>query len=354
MNISVVIITKDRPLELEDCLKSIENQSLLPDEVIIVDSSTTDVSEITKKYNSLNIVCFSSFEGGTSKARNYGIEHANADIIAFIDDDVLLPPEYMKEITSYFAKNKDVGAITGPTYDLSDIYNGISSEFEMNNLLLKNDPFYVQVVKEIESHFQVSFNFLYKRYSKNKAKRFVIKIIRSFFFLDSFKMGKMLPSGFGSTFCPLSKPYQIERLHGCNMAFRKKVLTEFNFNENLEKTSNYAIYEDHELGYRISRKYNVLMVPTVFLCHRKTPTSRVDFLNYYDAIATNVYCIVETDLGGRINKIAFLWSTIGAICALFVTYIAIPTKENKDKLTGFIRGIRRIFRSWLHMYKHPF
>lgn len=344
MKLSVVIITKNRPMELKDCLDSIENQECLPYEIIIVDSSTTnETRDLITRYLNLNIIYFDHFNGGTSKARNYGFENTQGDIIAFIDDDVILHQEYIKEIINYFMNNSDVGAITGPTYDLSDIILSNSSGLEMNNLLHRNELFFKAVVKEVEVFSGRPFDYFYKKHLNNKFKRIFVKLIRTFFILDSFKLGKMLPSGFGSTFYPLSKPYDVERLNGCNMAFRKKVLSEYKFNEGLEKASNYAIYEDHELGYRISQQYRISMVPTVMLCHRKTPTSRVDSLNYYEAIITNAYFIVKNDLGHLVNKLAFIWSCIGILCAFSALYIRNPSKENKDKLKGTFNGIKGIF-----------
>lgn len=344
MKISIIIITKNRPIELKDCLNSIECQEYLPDEIIIVDSSTTnETKNMIANYVSLNIIYYGHFYGGTSKARNYGLENTKGDIIVFIDDDVILHPAYIKEIRNYFMNNLSVGALTGPTYDLSDIILSNSSDLEMNNLLHKNGSFFKTVIREVELFSGKPFSYFYKRHLNNKIKRLVVKLIRIFFILDSFDMGKMLPSGFGSTFHPLYNPYNIERLNGCNMAFRKKVLSEYKFNEKLEKISNYAIYEDHELGYRISQRYRISMVPTVMLCHRKTPTARVDSLSYYEAIITNVYFIVKNDLGSFINKLAFAWSCVGIVCAFSAIYVKSPSNENKDKLKGTLNGIKSIF-----------
>jgi hypothetical protein len=86
------------------------------------------------------------------------------------------------------------------------------------------------------------------------------------------------------------------------------------------------------------------MVPSIILCHKKTPTARVDYHNYYEAIVVNVYYIVKNDLGGIKNVIAFMWSQVGIVCALFAIYLQTPTKQNKDKLNGILSGIKRILR----------
>jgi len=348
MKISVIIVTKNRPIDLLECLHSIENQESLPDEIIIVDSSTTDETKnVVINYTNLNIKYFDNFNGGMTKARNYGFGKTDGDINVFIDDDVILHQEYIKEMKRYFMDNLDVGAITGPTYDLSDIILFNSSDLEMNNLFNRNDSFLKKVTAEVETFSGMPFDHYYRKHLNNKFKRRFVKLIKTFFILDSFKMGKMLPSGFGSTFHPLTKPYDIERLNGCNMAFRRKVLSEYKFDEELERASNYAIYEDHEFGYRISGKYRISMVPSIMLCHKKTPRARVDNLTYYRAIVINVYNIVQKDLGHASNKIAFMWSFSGIICALFTIALLKPSKENKDKLKGILSGLNDIFNDKL-------
>lgn len=348
MNISIIIVTKNRSKELKDCLNSIQNQELLPQEIIVVDSSEiSEKNSMAIKYPDLNIVYLDHFYGGMTKARNFGFKRTKGDIIVYIDDDVILHNTYLKEINDYFLNNLDVMAVTGPTYDLSDILLLRSSKIEMNNLLYKKDPFFESVVSEIESLSGTPFSHLYTQYLHNKYKRIFIKLVRIFFILDSFNMGKMLPSGFGSSFHPLDIPYSVERLNGCNMAFRKEVLSEFEFDESLEKASNYAIYEDHEYGYRISRKYRISMVPTIILCHRKTPTSRVDNFNYYRAIIINVYSIVQRDLGYFSNKIFFIWSFLGIMFTLLIFLLIKPNYENKEKLIGVLSGLNSIFNEKL-------
>ena len=49
MNISIIIPTRNRPTQILECLNHLSNQSLLPDEVIIV-ASGNDISNIINEF----------------------------------------------------------------------------------------------------------------------------------------------------------------------------------------------------------------------------------------------------------------------------------------------------------------
>lgn len=61
MTSSFIICTKDRPLDLQSCVKSIAQQTILPQELIVVDASVINITyenkinceNILKKYNQI-------------------------------------------------------------------------------------------------------------------------------------------------------------------------------------------------------------------------------------------------------------------------------------------------------------
>ena len=95
--ISVVIATYNGSLFLNDQLKSIENQDLLPDEVIISDDCSTDETlDIIKKFSiksKLNIVVLNNSDRlGYGKNFERGLLHCKGEYIFFSDqDDVWMP-----------------------------------------------------------------------------------------------------------------------------------------------------------------------------------------------------------------------------------------------------------------------
>jgi glycosyltransferase involved in cell wall biosynthesis len=92
MNISVIIPTYNGAHKVLKILKSIELQTCLPYEVIVViDGSTDNTVELINmesfKINNLKIIFQEN--GGRAKVRNTGAKAANGDLLLFFDDDML-------------------------------------------------------------------------------------------------------------------------------------------------------------------------------------------------------------------------------------------------------------------------
>tara|TARA_B100001057_G_scaffold499957_1_gene612712 strand:+ start:1642 stop:2463 length:822 start_codon:yes stop_codon:yes gene_type:complete len=95
--ISVVIPTLNtRPEFLKEALNSIEKQSYLPFEVILVNNGQED---LTVPRTSLNIRHFKIvFRSGVAQARNFGANLSNGNYLAFLDDDDLWGQDYLQNI----------------------------------------------------------------------------------------------------------------------------------------------------------------------------------------------------------------------------------------------------------------
>lgn len=116
-SLSVVIVTKNRALELSQCLGSLLSNSILPDEIIVVDNNSTDQTkqliEGIKK-NSKVKVKYVFFEGeGYPAVYNRGFKEAFGDWVAFIDDDCLASSSWISEIKKSIKKNPKVSVVMG-------------------------------------------------------------------------------------------------------------------------------------------------------------------------------------------------------------------------------------------------
>jgi GT2 family glycosyltransferase len=108
---SLVICTRDRPDELRRCLNSLAAQTYSPVEVIVVDNAPRDtrarqVAEIA------GVKYVREDRPGLSHARNCGLRHADADVIAFTDDDVILHPRWLERLVLALQES-DALAVTG-------------------------------------------------------------------------------------------------------------------------------------------------------------------------------------------------------------------------------------------------
>lgn len=141
--LSVVIPTfiksdKDRK-DLINLLNSIENQTIQPNNIIIID----DCSTINFKFPNNVKVCRLEQNSGPAKARNIGKKIAienGSDIIAFADTDCIVSENWVSTITQSFLSNKNFQILSGdtPAFDKSwfGTYHNINGT--LNGRQLKN------------------------------------------------------------------------------------------------------------------------------------------------------------------------------------------------------------------------
>lgn len=113
MKLSLVIPTYNEEKYIEKCLESIKNQTVAPDEIILVDNNSKDNTvKIAKKFK---IKIINEKQQGISFARNRGFNEAKYDIIARCDADCILPNTWIEQIKEDF-KSKNIDALGGPLY----------------------------------------------------------------------------------------------------------------------------------------------------------------------------------------------------------------------------------------------
>jgi len=103
--ISVIVPTLANREELLACVKSIQNQTVAPAEVIIVndgDLAPGDTERIQKTFDCS--VEFTSSDGpaGTSTARNTGVREASSPVVLILDDDVVIGPNYLERLREVY------------------------------------------------------------------------------------------------------------------------------------------------------------------------------------------------------------------------------------------------------------
>lgn len=215
MFFSIIIATLNRGIDLSETIKSINGQLNHLDEVIIIDQ--TDIYEIEiendikKNINNFsgNILRIFIKEKSAGKARNIGIKNAKNDNIIFIDDDVILPPNFLENYRKYLTININVDAIAGRVS---------SSENDINPYLPKE------------------FN------DKNV----------------------------GFLFRPMNYEFKLENadLGSCNMFIKKEVFNKLKgFDEKMKRL------EDSDLSCRFQKAgFKSIYLPEIWLVHKATPT----------------------------------------------------------------------------------
>jgi len=113
---SIIIPVYNRPEEIDELLASISAQEYdEPFEVCIVEDGSSEKSDlIINKYTSeLAIQYFETENTGPGSSRNYGMTKATGNYFIILDSDVILPNNYLVEITKQLEK-KYTDAFGGP------------------------------------------------------------------------------------------------------------------------------------------------------------------------------------------------------------------------------------------------
>jgi len=122
LSIVVTSYTEARLKDIHKLLESVKAQSYPAIETIFVAERSVALLEKVKAHASeRNIpnlkVIFNDGEPGLSAARNLGIKEAKGDIIAFVDDDTVLFPDWAEEMVKAYEDDSIIG-VTGPALPL--------------------------------------------------------------------------------------------------------------------------------------------------------------------------------------------------------------------------------------------
>ncbi|PZR57873.1 MAG: hypothetical protein DLM50_04895 [Candidatus Meridianibacter frigidus] len=116
--ISVVIATKDRAAYLDAALRSLAEQIDAPAfEVVVVDNGSQDATaQIVERARSLlpfDVTYVYEERPNRGAARNRGITVAAGELIAFVDDDVWMPPGFLRAHDQSHPAGSNL-AVSGP------------------------------------------------------------------------------------------------------------------------------------------------------------------------------------------------------------------------------------------------
>lgn len=110
--VSIVIPHWNGKPFLQPCLDALRAQSYAPLEVIIVDNASEDGSQayIREHYPAVRLIELPENRGFTG-ACNAGMETANGEIIALLNNDTEADPEWVASIVDAFARHEDAGVV---------------------------------------------------------------------------------------------------------------------------------------------------------------------------------------------------------------------------------------------------
>jgi glycosyltransferase involved in cell wall biosynthesis len=123
--VSVIVssYTTERLNDIQELLTSLQTQTYPNVEIVFVAEKSKELYErvnlLASKDRIMNLkTFFNDGPPGLASNRNYGVQRAAGEIIAFVDDDAVAFPNWVEEIVKTFAVHDDAIGVTGPLYPL--------------------------------------------------------------------------------------------------------------------------------------------------------------------------------------------------------------------------------------------
>ncbi|MEW6367777.1 MAG: glycosyltransferase family 2 protein [Acidobacteriota bacterium] len=134
MDISVITVTFNRQDDLRRALRSVMRQTGVAFEVIVADNGSTDGTPqmLQDEFPAVRVLPMGANTG--MRAHNAGICAARADILFFLDNDmVLVEDDLLARVYSYFTNDSQLGAAACRVWDVVRDRTGVSLRLSGNS-----------------------------------------------------------------------------------------------------------------------------------------------------------------------------------------------------------------------------
>ena len=115
MKIAVIIPTYNAEKFIQQTLNSVLNQTVAPDEIIVIDDGSTD--QTIYQVQKFNCTLLTQENKGAASARNLGIKHSKSDWIAFLDSDDLWEKTRIEKLKAHLVTNSTVDIIANNEFE---------------------------------------------------------------------------------------------------------------------------------------------------------------------------------------------------------------------------------------------
>ncbi len=126
------LYAKEQPNFLRQSLESVFNQTLPPDEVVLVEDGTLteELYNVVKKYSTnhreLRVVSL-PVNGGLGKALNEGLKHCSFELVARMDTDDIAKPDRFEKQLAIFDKYPQVEVVSSWIDEFKDTPSNVIS-----------------------------------------------------------------------------------------------------------------------------------------------------------------------------------------------------------------------------------
>ena len=312
MKFTLIICTYKRPKPLLTLLQSVKEQTLYPDQILIIDGSPDDATKqiiANNNFQNLNYHQVEPQYRGLTKQRNFGIEKINnsSEVVCFLDDDTVLKPTYFSSIIDVFLKEKEVGGVGGVAVN-------------------ENKWRLIEPNKKINKINQ----YTWEGYFINEALR---NKVRNILHLQSnMAPGKMPEYSHGRT-CgyPLTGHfYEVDLLIGMSMSFRTNITKQIKFSHYFE---GYGLYEDADYSLRALQFGKNVIQTAAQLEHHHDPAGRPNKYEYGKMVVRNGWYVWRVKYPKPSFQAKIKWHLITLLLTVIRATNIITTAKRKEAMT---------------------
>lgn len=253
LTVCAVICTRNRPDDLARVLQSLTWQDRPCAAILVIDDSDADLRphvEMLSHSVDAPVTVLTKDEPGLTASRNLALDHVTQDITLFLDDDVVLRPDYVSRLVGAFEADPDLVGAGGSIDD--------DHEYELQWL-------------------------------------------RGVLMVPGRLTGRVYRSGWSSQ-TPKGRSRDVDHLIGCNMAFRTAKISDHRFADHFR---GYALGEDLEFTHRLREEGHRLTVVGDARLWHLTDDPRHDYAWGYREV------VIRPIVGGRcFSRPAFVVSAL--------------------------------------------
>lgn len=272
---SVIIPTKDRPQDLERTIATILAQTVLPQEIIILDQSSQDEprrrveAQLQQAPDSVRAAIHLTYirdqsVTGLAQARNRTMELASGQVWVFFDDDVVLEPDFLEEMLKTYVEAPELTGVSGVITN----YPPPAGWLQLWTRIFLRGPFR-------DDRQPIYWNAERLRHSK---------------------------------------PVPVSRFGGGLMSFRGASIRAMRFDENLRGVSE---GEDVDFCCRLPAGSRLVICPRARLAHMHSTAGRSRDHALRRMVVGPAYLYWKNWDHGVVNRLCFLWFKVG--CGLLAS-----------------------------------
>lgn len=316
-----------RDLPLLKLLNSVNTQTNYPYEILIIDGSTNNKTELifeSHKFENLKYFKVEKEHRGLTKQRNYGINLVSqaSDIICFLDDDIILTPDYFKNLIETYSIHSDALAAGG--YITNEVTWKEASGLKTND------------------------NFCFDGWERSEPSRFKLR--------RKFGLQPDTPPGFLPTFShgrsigflpPSGKIYEVEQIMGGVSSYKKEVFAKLSFSTYFE---GYGLYEDADFSLRLSKIGKLYVNTSAQLTHHHDASGRPNLFKYGKMVVRNGWFVWRVKYPNPKFKAKFKWHATAFLLTAIRLSNAITSNQKKQALS---EGLGRVFGWFSLIFNKP-